>query len=380
MKKKIIFIIESFIVGGAEKMLIDIVNHLDSDLYDITVCSIYKYSVYPNYERYFDKPFKEHIHYKYIINNHKRLYYRLSSYMLNRFPSLFYKIMIGDQYDTVIAFYEGQPTHLVGSASIKGKKIAWLHTLTEYSQKNKTNESLINEKKIYQAFDQIVAISKSVLESFDAKFQIQKQKCSIIYNSIDTFTINLKKNEIINHNLIQKINRPLFISVGRMTQVKGYDRIIKVASKLKEKDYPFTWWIIGDGGEKKKLQEEIENNKLTSNIILLGHQSNPYFFMKQADCFVSASYIEGLNITLLEAMSLNIPILVSNIPAHKEVLSYRNTLGGYLFKNESDLLSILEKYLNGQLNIKEYIPIADQIIQQKFLCQTQIEKITNLLL
>ena len=53
MKKKIIFIIESFIVGGAEKMLIDIVNHLDPDLYDITVCSIYKYSVYPNYERYY---------------------------------------------------------------------------------------------------------------------------------------------------------------------------------------------------------------------------------------------------------------------------------------------------------------------------------------
>lgn len=101
--------------------------------------------------------------------------------------------------------------------------------------------------------------------------------------------------------------------------------------------------------------------------------------MKQADCFISASYIEGLNITLLEAMSLNIPVIVSDIPAHKEVLSYGNALGGYLFKNESDLLSILEEYLNGQLNIKGYIPIANQIIQQKFLCQTQIEKITNLL-
>mgnify|MGYP002329587829 CR=1 FL=1 len=117
--------------------------------------------------------------------------------------------MIGNQYDTIIAFYEGQPTHLVGSANIKGKKIAWLHTLTEYSQKNKTNESLINEKKIYQAFDQIVAVSKSVLESFNAKFQIQKQKCSVIYNSIDTSKINLKKNEIINYNLIKDDNRPL---------------------------------------------------------------------------------------------------------------------------------------------------------------------------
>lgn len=379
MKKKIIFIIESFIVGGAEKMLIDIVNHLNPEVYDITVCSIYKYSIYPNYERYFDKPFKEHIHYKYIIDNHKSLFYRLSSYVLNRYPSLFYKIMIGDKYDTVIAFYEGQPTHLVGSANIKGKKIAWLHTLTEYSQKDKTAENLIKEKNIYQCFDQIIAISQAVLTSFIDKFHIQEQKCSIIYNSIDNSTINCKKNEIINHNLIQKINRPLFISVGRIVQVKGYDRIIRMASKLKEKGYSFTWWIIGDGN-KNWLQKEIENKKLTSNIILLGHQSNPYPFMKQADCFMSASYIEGLNITLLEAMSLNVPVLVSDIPAHKEVLSYGNVLGGYLFKNESDLLSTLEKYLNGQLNIKEYTSIANQIIQQKFLCQTQIEKITNLLL
>lgn len=380
MKKKIIFIIESFIVGGAEKMLIDIVNHLDSSLYDITVCSIYKYSIYPNYERYFDKPFKEYIHYKYIINNHKRLYYHLSAYILNRFPALFYKIMIGDKYDTVIAFYEGLPTHLIGNARIKGKKITWLHTLTEYSQKNKTSKGLVNEKNIYLSFNHIIAVSKIVLESFSHKFQIQEQKCSIIYNSIDISAINLKKNEIIKHNLIQEINRPLFISVGRITQVKGYDRIIKVASQLKEKGYSFTWWIIGDGNEKSWLQKEIENKKLIPNIILLDHQSNPYSFMKYADCFVSASYIEGLNITLLEAMALNIPVVVSDIPAHKEVLSYKNTLGGYLFKNESDLLSILEKYLNGQLNIKECIPIANQIIQQKFLCQTQIEKITNLLL
>ena len=211
MKKKIIFIIESFIVGGAEKMLIDIVNHLDSDLYDITVCSIYKYSVYPNYERYFDKPFKEHIHYKYVINNHKHLCYRLSSYLLNRFPSLFYKIMIGDQYDTVIAFYEGQPTHLVGSANIKGKKIAWLHTLTEYSQKNKTDESLINEKYIYQAFDQIVAVSQAVLDSFQKTFNIPDIKTTVIYNSVDIAAINQRALEKI--TLPVQNEHPVFISV-----------------------------------------------------------------------------------------------------------------------------------------------------------------------
>lgn len=257
MKKKIIFIIESFIVGGAEKMLIDIVNHLNPNVYDITVCSIYKYSVYPNYERYFNKPFKEHIHYKYIINNHKPFFYRLSSYIINHFPSWFYKIMIGDKYDTVIAFYEGQPTHLIGSANIKGKKIAWLHTLTEYSQKNKTNESLIDEKNIYLAFDQIVAVSQAVLNSFQKTFTIPDTKTIVIYNSVDISAINKKSHEKI--SLPPSNGYPIFISVGRITQVKGYDRIIRVASSLKKEGFSFSWWILGGGSnhEEENLKAAI---------------------------------------------------------------------------------------------------------------------------
>ena len=68
-KKKVLFLIESFIVGGAEKVLIDIVNHLNPDKYDITVCSVFKHSVYKGYDKTFEKPFKEHIKYKYLINN-----------------------------------------------------------------------------------------------------------------------------------------------------------------------------------------------------------------------------------------------------------------------------------------------------------------------
>lgn len=376
MKKKIIFIIESFIVGGAEKMLIDIVNHLDPDLYDITVCSIYKYSVYPNYERYFDKPFKEHIHYKYIINNHKRLCYRLSSYMLNRFPSLFNKIMIGDQYDTVIAFYEGQPTHLVGSANIKGKKIAWLHTLTEYSQKNKTDKSLINEKYIYQAFDQTVAVSQAVLNSFQKTFSIPDIKTTVIYNSVDIAAINQRALEKI--TLPVQNEHPVFISVGRITQVKGYDRIIRVASLLKKEGFSFSWWILGGGGdyEEEKLKTAIQNYNLQNNIILLGHISNPYAYMHHADCYVSASYIEGLSISLLDAMALHLPIIASDIPSNREALSQQQDVNGILFSNDMEFLNLLKKTCE---KMKNETSITRTNLDERFYKQKQLEYLYKIL-
>lgn len=376
MKKKIIFIIESFIVGGAEKMLIDIVNHLDSDLYDITVCSIYKYSVYPNYERYFDKPFKEHIHYKYVINNHKHLCYRLSSYLLNRFPSLFYKIMIGDQYDTVIAFYEGQPTHLVGSANIKGKKIAWLHTLTEYSQKNKTDESLINEKYIYQAFDQIVAVSQAVLDSFQKTFNIPDIKTTVIYNSVDIAAINQRALEKI--TLPVQNEHPVFISVGRIIQVKGYDRIIRVASLLKKAVFSFSWWILGGGSdyEVEKLKTAIQNYNLQNNIILLGHISNPYTYMRHADCYVSASYIEGLSISLLDAMALHLPIIASDIPSNREALSQQQDVNGILFSNDMEFLNLLKETCE---KMKNETPITRTNLDERFYKQKQLEYLYKIL-
>ena len=54
-KKKVLFLIESFIVGGAERVLIDIANNLDASKYDITVCSVYKHSVYKGYNKTFYK-------------------------------------------------------------------------------------------------------------------------------------------------------------------------------------------------------------------------------------------------------------------------------------------------------------------------------------
>ena len=188
-KKKVLFLIESFIVGGAEKVLIDIVNHLNSNKYDITVCSVFKHSVYKGYDKTFEKPFKDHINYRYLINNTYHWLYLIFNFLLARIPNIIYQLFIGDKYDTVIAFYEGLPTYWIANAKLKkGKKIAWLHTSTQLSQQGKSFLELEKQHKYYTEFEKIVAVSQGVADSFTTLFNL-KDKVTVIYNPINSQTI-----------------------------------------------------------------------------------------------------------------------------------------------------------------------------------------------
>ena len=369
-KKKVLFLIESFIVGGAEKVLIDIVNHLNPDKYDITVCSVFKHSVYKGYDKTFEKPFKNHIKYKYLINNTYHWLYLIFNFLLARFPNIIYQLFIGDKYNTVIAFYEGLPTYWISNAKLKkGKKIAWLHTTTELSQKTKNQNT---EKHIYSQYNQIIAVSKSVAKSFRQLFQLIEIPISIQYNPI-----NIKQ---IRHNIPlsspQKNNIFTFISVGRITEVKGYDRILRVANKLKDKGYSFQWWIIG-GGDIGSLQNLIENYSLNDTVFFLGHQDNPYPFIYQSDCFVSASYTEGLGMALIEALALEKAVLCSNYDAAKEILE--NDKYGMIFEqSDEDFFRKIEKIFQHPEILSSY-QIKGLERANFFSIENQIKNIENII-
>lgn len=365
-KKRVIFLIESFIVGGAEKVLIDIVNNLNKEVYDITVCSVFKHSIYKGYDNKFKEPFKPHIKYKYLINNKVNWLYLIFNYLLVRFPNILYHLLIGDKYDTAIAFYEGLPTYWIAKARLKkGKKITWLHTTTDLSQKSKQIKEIEIEKELYCQYNQIVAVSKSVSASFNIFFKINHIPTIVAYNPINIEQIQQKASLPI------PINKHTFtfVSVGRIAEVKGYDRILRIANKLYQNGYSFQWWIIG-GGDIKTLQNYIDNNQLNKIVLLLGHQDNPYPYISKADCFVSASYIEGLGMALIEAMTLEKPVICSNYEAATEILG--NNKYGLLFEQSDECFynqiekvllhpNILHSYQKECLSRARFFSIKNQI-------------------
>lgn len=372
-KKKILFLIESFIVGGAEKVLIDIVNHLNPNKYDITVCSVFKHSVYKGYDKTFEKPFKDHINYKYLINNKFHWLYLIFNFLLARFPNIIYQLLIGDKYDTVIAFYEGLPTYWIANAKLKkGKKIAWLHTSTQLSQQGKSFLELEKQHKYYTEFEKIVAVSQGVADSFTTLFNL-KDKVTVIYNPINSQTI-IEKSLL--PSPIKKTTNPTFVSIGRMTEAKGYDRWLRILLKLKNKGYKFQSWIIG-GGDRDKYETFVKDNHLTDYIIFLGHQDNPYPYIQQADWIACPSLIEGLSTVVLESLILKKAIITTDCPGMKELLG-ENQYGIVCDNNEDTITYMTEKVLCIPSLQKQY-ESALLIYPFEFELKKSIYQIENLL-
>lgn len=108
------------------------------------------------------------------------------------------------------------------------------------------------------------------------------------------------------------------VTVGRLTEQKGYDIAVKAANILKKKKIDFAWYAIGGGRDEEKLKKLVEEYHLENQFVFLGRKDNPYPYMKHCDLYVQPSRHEGYVITLVEARALCLPIVSSDIPSARE--------------------------------------------------------------
>lgn len=341
MKKKIAFYIESMVVGGAEKVLIDLVNNLDSAKYDVTVVSIFKKSVYSGYKFKFKESFASNIKFKYLINNENKIIYYLFNFLYNKLSKQkIYKTLVKERYDIEIAFYEGLPTQFISYSNQKSHKIAWLHTNQKRIYEKASSDEKGESRKIYEKFNKIFGVSDAVCTSFSEVFpHLNPMR---IYNPFGINLIRDKSNlKFINLRYENTIN---FITVGRLTEIKGYERLIKSLASCKKLGYKFSLLMIGDGHQDAYLKNMVFENNLQNDIHFLGHIDNPYPYMKNADCFICSSYEEGLSTVVIESIILGTPILTTSCSGMNEIIA--DTGCGVICENsekgiESSLLSIL---------------------------------------
>lgn len=335
MKKKIMFLIESLAVGGAERVLIDLVNNLDPDSFDITVVTVYKESVYPYSKKKFETTFQPHINYRWLCNNNRSFIYRVFNYGLAHFPRLMYRLFMKNGFDTEIAFYEGLPTSWMAFSPYKCKKIAWLHTSAEYSQAGKDKEIL---KQTYLEFDKIMAVSEKVKDSFVDSIGFE-EKTIVLYNPIDELTIR-EKALLSSSRTKEKI--PVFVSVGRLNPVKGYDRLLHIISRLKQEGYRCRLWLVGDGVQRHQLEGLIRDLSIEEEVTLWGNQDNPYPFVSTADWFVCSSYIEGYSTAVAESLIIGTPVISVMCPGMEELLGKNGEYGLLTNNSEEELYNALK--------------------------------------
>ena len=334
MRKKILFIHECLRGGGAEKVLVDILNNFDFQKYEVSLILLDSEGVYNDKITsnvtisYLTSP-KELIMLGYLQKY--KLWFLADSFLKRRLLKV-----IGDtKFDTCISFMEGISTrcHNLILTNIK-KNISWVHT--DLSLNNwclSSFRSLAEQSSIYLKMDQIVVVSDGANESFKKIFP--NANSQVIYNLIDERQIREKAKA----KLFVK-RRFTVCSVGRLIDLKRQDRIIDVADLCKTRGLDIDFIILGQGPLFDTLKSSIKKRNLEDNVHLLGFQSNPYAFINSSDVFLLTSDSEGYPLVVCESLCLGKPIISTDVTGPHELL--RGGYGILTTKDTKDIFAAIK--------------------------------------
>lgn len=333
-KKKILFFIFNLGGGGAEKVLVQLVNALDPEKYDITVQTIFNVGVNKD-------SLLPHIHRKWLFSkqfNGMRFFIRLFS------SSIWHKMLIKEHYDYEVAYLEGIPTRVVsGCLDANTKTFAWVHTQME--DKNtffSSYRSVKEAERCYRCFDKIAFVSEIAQSTFLEKTGWKGLHTKIVHNTIDVDQIKLLSQEPIGITLDTSVVN--LCSVGRLTNLKGYVRLMHIfGAMLHEGVKNWHFYLLGRGELHDEIMEAVEQEGLADYVTLLGYDTNPYKYVAKMDYFVCSSYKEGYSTAVTESVLVGTPVVTTDCAGMKEILG---TEAGIIVDNNDEALkSILMKVI-----------------------------------
>lgn len=304
---KILFFIETLTGGGAEKVLRDLVNHMDQTKFDITVQTVWPCDA--------AKYLAPGIRYKSMYASESRANHL--RYRAEAESGLAYRLHIKDDYDIECAYLEmGSTKVMAASTNNKAKKLAWVHC--DLSKAVADPQAYAAKTAPWYAnFNQVVCVSQTVKEQFDKLFQ-NRFDSTVLYNVIDDAAIFEKA--LLSLPEGTKKRRLTVLSVGRFTPAKNYMRLLRTHKRLLDEGLEHDLWILGDGPEREMLERYVAENGLTGSVWMPGFLENPYPFMREADLLACSSVYEGYSTFMTEGVILGKPIVSTDVSGMRELL------------------------------------------------------------
>ncbi|GGE30539.1 hypothetical protein GCM10011391_06490 [Pullulanibacillus camelliae] len=345
--RKLLFVIDSLDIAGAEKSLVSLLNLLDYQQVSVDL-QLFAYgnpleALVPKevnilkpleYTRFAALTMKKACVYalkhKHIATLMARMKYsfaiRRDTYSNPQKARLFWETISNviepnlKHYDVAISYAQGIPTFYVAEKVQAAKKLAWVNV----SYRLDDNEQAFH-RRFYDCVDGIVAVSDSTREVFVQTFPYYKEKIEVIYDVNNPHFI-LKMADIGN-GFTDDFDGIRLLTIGRLAHQKGYDIALEACRRLKTKGIRFRWYALGKGPLQKDIEQQIRADDLTDTFVLLGVKANPYAYIKQADIYVQTSRFEGFGLAIAEARMLNVPVVTTRFDAvNNQMLDGKNGL------------------------------------------------------
>ena len=310
-KIKLLFRHRSMEMGGVEKVMLSIVNNLNPEKFEITVClnlnqGELRNEFPPHIRKLYLAEGKEDFS-KNIILQKIQLYQRKKKLeKLRKNPEIIDKQYLREYYDIEIGMTYNDFESVLNSSNKNSKKIGWFHSEINVPGLKPLLPEILKQ---FPQFDVMVYCSQKIKDLMhihhpDLHFPREK----VIINAISIEEIKVKAAEKIE----PFSEKPSFVSVGRLHYRKGYHKLIEAHTKLIREGHDHQILIVGEGEHRQNLEKLIKENKVERTFILLGNKMNPYPYIKNADFFILPSESEAWPLVIAEALILQKPIIATD--------------------------------------------------------------------
>ncbi|KMY51887.1 glycosyltransferase [Peribacillus loiseleuriae] len=376
MKKNLLFVIPSLSAGGGEKSLVNLLSQIDYDLYHVDLFLLNQEGIFmeflpkqvhvlplPETYKHFTIPLFKSI-WKLIRERKPELVYHRVGFTIknkviqdiSRREQYTWKHLaksldkLEKKYDAAIGFLEKTSTYFCMDKVDAQQKIGWVHI--DYDQLGMDPEF---DLPYFKKLSKIVTVSEECANIFINRFPSQKDKVEVIYNIVSPTIIDKMAAQKVENVFDKKDGEITILTIGRLHYQKGLEMAVESCRKLLDKGYQIKWFVIGEGDERERLTNLIEENGLKDHFILLGLKSNPYPYLKQANIYAQPSRFEGKSIALDEAKILHKPIVVTNFSTAKDQIN--NGVNGLIVEMNTDAL------VNGIEKLMGDTSLSNQLIQ-----------------
>ena len=366
--KKILFMIHDLGHGGAEKVLVNLVNNMDPEQYEITVMALVGGGV----NEHFLKP---HIRYipcfRKLPRGHIHLLKLLSAKRLHRW-------LIKEKYDIEVSYLEGPSARMIsGCPDADTKLVSWIHveqhTKAVAARAFRTfRESL----SCYQKFHQTVCVSEYVKQDFLSLYP-QLHPVDVLYNTNETKQILEQKEEPVEKGVFTDAKVRL-CGVGKLMPNKRFDMLLRIHKRLVEEGYSLQTCLLGDGPQRHELEQFVRENSIEDSVTFLGYQTNPYKYVAGCDLFVCASIAEGFSTAATEALIVGTAVCTVEVSGMKEMLGQNNEYGIVTESNEEALYQGIKALLDDPALLAHYKKQA-QLRGQTFSTENTVKAVQDML-
>ncbi|WP_419869073.1 glycosyltransferase [Chryseobacterium sp. CT-SW4] len=365
-KIKVLFRHRFMEMGGVEKVILSMVNNLDPEKFDITVClTMNQGELRDEFPSHIRKVYlvdgKEDMSQNSFIQKIQLAQRKLKLIKAEKDPKIADRIL-KEKYDVEIAPSYSTFAMTLNSSNKNSKKIGWFHSDVTVP-KFKPLIPLVME--YIPRFDYFIFGSQQTRDIFVKTFpDLKLPENQVILNAIPIEELKSKALEFTPE--LPKV--PTFVSVARLHSRKGFHKLMEAHARLIQDGFNHHITVIGDGEERERLKQQAKNLNVTGSFEFLGSLTNPYPYVKNADFFILPSESEGWPLIIADTLILQKPIIATNVGGIPEMITHKKN--GYLINYEvDDMYEAMKEFLtNPELvsDIKEnLVNIEDQFDNQK---------------